>query len=80
MWSGGTPNRRSSGFGGMTPGSRNQDLPPVIPHSTMGGGSGTWSTLPGSGAGGMTPGSRNQDLPPVFPNSTMGWWQWCVDT
>jgi hypothetical protein len=58
----------------MTPGPRNQDLPPVIPNPTFGGGG--WSTPsrpPGIfGAGGMTPGPRNQDLPPIVPNSTLG--------
>ena len=56
----------------MTPGPRNQDLPPVIPNPTVGGGG--WSTPsrpPGSFvAGGMTPGLRNQDLPPIVPNSS----------
>ena len=58
----------------MTPGPRNQDLPPVIPIPTVR--DGGWSTPicpPSSFAtAGMTPGPRNQDLPPIVPNSTLG--------
>ena len=51
---------------GMTPGSGDQDLPPVIPNSTLGGAWGTPNRSPNHGAGsfggGATPGPRNQDL------------------
>jgi hypothetical protein len=46
----------------MTPGPRSQDLPPVIPNSTMGGGW-TPSRAPTGFGGGSTPGPKNQDLP-----------------
>ena len=66
----GVPRRLLSGFGGgagSTPGPRSQDLPPVIPNPTLGGGWSTPSRPPGDG---MTPGPRSQDLPPVIPH---GW-------
>ena len=62
----------------MTPGPRNQDLPPVIPNPTVrGGGWSTPSRPPGSfAAADVTPGPRNQDLPPIVPNSTLGGGGW----
>jgi len=74
-----TPSRPPGGnvsAGGVTPGSRNQDLPLFIPNPTL------WGTpcpsrSPGSfGAGGTTPGPRNQDLPPVIPNPTLSGGGW----
>ena len=65
-----------SGFGGgMTsgPGDHLQDLPPVIPNPTVGGG---WNgSSHAAGSFGWTSEPRSQYLPPDFYNPTVGgWW------
>ena len=80
-----TPINGGGGFGGdgSTREPRNQDLPPIIPNPTVGGGS-AWGALnspprvvsppSGFGGSGMTRSRkpRNQGLPPVIPNPTVG--------
>ena len=76
----GLPSRPPSGFGGSTPGPRNQDLLPVIPNPTIGGDGWSTPSRPPSGFGGSTPGPRSQDLPPVIPNSTVGGGGWSTSS